>query len=113
MAAENSYHCKDYVTEKVYRNAFEMESVPLVSNARKSDYLVPPISAVFVKEVDLVFKLLPGTTPPTWRKLDFTEQPTPPVLIDAGINVDYMWYAGDQHIRLNQISTFTFYIKNI
>ena len=30
LAFENSYHCKDYITEKVYKNAFFSGSVPIV-----------------------------------------------------------------------------------
>ena len=115
LAMENSYHCRDYVTEKVYRNAFEMESVPVVWGARKSDYPIPPKSAIFVEDFDSVAELaryldyLDKNDAAyleyfNWRKLDFTEEPTYKQAFQHcqlcrlmhGINVDYLRYAGDR-----------------
>ena len=87
LAMENSYHCRDYVTEKVYRNAFEMESVPVVWGARKSDYPIPPKSAIFVEDFNSVAELaryldyLDKNDAAyleyfNWRNLDFMEEPT-------------------------------------
>jgi len=50
LAMENSFHCKDYITEKLYRNGFLMESVPIVWGAKKSDYIVPPKSVIFMED---------------------------------------------------------------
>ena len=33
LAFENSYLCKDYITEKVYRNAFLSGTVPIVCSS--------------------------------------------------------------------------------
>ena len=52
FAAENSYHCRDYITEKLFQNSFKMEAVPVVWGAKKSDYLkvIPEKSAIFVED---------------------------------------------------------------
>ena len=50
LAMENSYHCKDYITEKLYRNGFLMEALPVVWGAKKSDYNVPPKSVIFIED---------------------------------------------------------------
>ena len=56
FAAENSYHCRDYITEKLYRNSFKMEMVPVVWGSKKSDYLkvIPEGSAIFVEDFSSV-----------------------------------------------------------
>lgn len=38
LAFENSYHCKDYITEKLYRNALYVGAVPVVWGSFKADY---------------------------------------------------------------------------
>jgi len=52
LSFENGYHCVDYITEKLYHNGYEMNTVPIVWGAKKSDYLgvVPPHSCIFVED---------------------------------------------------------------
>ena len=52
LAFENSYHCKDYITEKVYRNAFLRGSVPIVWGSKKEDYeaVLPKHSFIFLED---------------------------------------------------------------
>ncbi|CAK8698164.1 unnamed protein product [Clavelina lepadiformis] len=52
FAFENSYHCLDYVTEKLFVNAFKGGAVPVVFGANKSDYqaVVPPNSCIYVDD---------------------------------------------------------------
>ena len=52
FAFENSYHCVDYITEKVFRNSFEMTAVPVVWGGKKQDYLdiLPPYSCIFAED---------------------------------------------------------------
>ena len=52
LAFENSYHCKDYITEKVYRNAFLSGSVPVVWGSKKEDYeaVMPKRSFIFLED---------------------------------------------------------------
>jgi len=52
LAFENSYHCKDYITEKVYRNAFLSGSVPIVWGSKKEDYeaVLPRRSFIFLED---------------------------------------------------------------
>ena len=50
LAMENSYHCKDYITEKMFRNGFLEETVPIVWGAKKSEYNVPPNSVIFMED---------------------------------------------------------------
>ena len=52
LAFENSYHCKDYITEKVYRNAFLSGSVPIVWGSKKEDYeaALPRHSFIFLED---------------------------------------------------------------
>ncbi|CAK8684795.1 unnamed protein product [Clavelina lepadiformis] len=52
FAFENSYHCLDYITEKLYKNSFVAGTVPVVWGAEKRDYLavVPPHSCIFVED---------------------------------------------------------------
>ena len=52
MSFENGYHCVDYLTEKLFYNGFQMEAVPVVWGAKKSDYLavVPPYSCIFAED---------------------------------------------------------------
>ena len=52
LAFENSYHCKDYITEKLYKNGFLAGTVPIVWGASKADYeaVTPPNSCIFVDD---------------------------------------------------------------
>ena len=52
LAFENSLHCKDYITEKVFRNGFKMGAVPIVWGAAKQDYeaILPPGSYILVED---------------------------------------------------------------
>ena len=52
LAFENSYHCKDYITEKVYRNALLSGSVPVVWGSKKEDYeaVLPKHSFIFLED---------------------------------------------------------------
>ncbi|XP_076805936.1 4-galactosyl-N-acetylglucosaminide 3-alpha-L-fucosyltransferase FUT6-like [Clavelina lepadiformis] len=52
FAFENSYHCLDYITEKLSFNAFGGGAVPVVFGAKKSDYqaVVPPNSCIYVDD---------------------------------------------------------------
>ena len=52
LAFENSHHCRDYITEKLFINAFAAGSVPVVWGARRRDYakLVPAHSCIFVDD---------------------------------------------------------------
>ena len=52
LAFENSYHCKDYITEKVYRNAFLSGPVPIVWGSKKEDYeaVLPKHSFIFLED---------------------------------------------------------------
>ncbi|CAK8684789.1 unnamed protein product [Clavelina lepadiformis] len=52
FAFENSYHCLDYITEKLYKKGFVAGTVPVVWGAEKRDYLavVPPHSCIFVDD---------------------------------------------------------------
>ena len=52
LAFENSLHCKDYITEKLFVNSFAMEALPVVYGATKSDYeaVVPPGSFIFAED---------------------------------------------------------------
>ena len=52
LAMENSYHCKDYITEKLYRNGFLVDTVPIVWGAKKSDYNFPKNSVIFMEDYD-------------------------------------------------------------
>lgn len=47
---ENAHLCRDYVTEKLFRNAFLAGAVPVVWGAAKSDYLVPAHSVIFADD---------------------------------------------------------------
>ena len=52
LAFENSHHCLDYITEKLFRNSFLAGVVPVVWGARRRDYerLVPAHSCIFVDD---------------------------------------------------------------
>ncbi|KAL7645710.1 UNVERIFIED_CONTAM: hypothetical protein RMT77_002587 [Armadillidium vulgare] len=53
LAFENS-NCKDYITEKVWWNALEKKSVPIVMGFDKSNYekLLPPFSFIHVEDFE-------------------------------------------------------------
>lgn len=52
LSFENTWHCRDYITEKLYSNGFESHSVPIVWGATKEDYLkrVPAGSFIFADD---------------------------------------------------------------
>nr|XP_018669388.2 alpha-(1,3)-fucosyltransferase 6-like [Ciona intestinalis] len=52
FAFENSYHCRDYITEKFYINSIRQGAVPVVYGATKEDYtaFAPPNSFIFAEE---------------------------------------------------------------
>ena len=52
LAFENSYHCKDYITEKVYKRSFFNGSVPIVWGSKKEDYeaVLPKHSFIFLED---------------------------------------------------------------
>ena len=54
LAFENSLHCRDYVTEKFWRNAIIRGSVPVVWGPSRQDMaeLAPPGSYVHVEDFD-------------------------------------------------------------
>lgn len=49
---ENSFHCKDYITEKFFHNALASLAVPVVWGAKKEDYLAvaPPGSFIYADD---------------------------------------------------------------
>ncbi|XP_039247885.2 4-galactosyl-N-acetylglucosaminide 3-alpha-L-fucosyltransferase 9-like isoform X1 [Styela clava] len=48
---ENSYHCKDYITEKFFNNAINSLTVPVVWGAKKEDYAaVAPLGSFIFAE---------------------------------------------------------------
>ncbi|XP_078490423.1 4-galactosyl-N-acetylglucosaminide 3-alpha-L-fucosyltransferase FUT6-like [Ciona intestinalis] len=52
FAFENSYHCRDYITEKFYINSIQQGAVPVVYGATKEDYkaFAPPNSFIFAED---------------------------------------------------------------
>lgn len=52
FAYENSYHCKDYITEKLFTNAYGNDVVPVVWGAEKQDYeaIAPRDSFIFAED---------------------------------------------------------------
>lgn len=60
IAFENSWHCTDYITEKVFENAFLYDAVPIVWGSSKSDYeaLLPPNSFIFAEDFENFKKLV-------------------------------------------------------
>lgn len=49
---ENSFHCRDYITEKLYRNGFQYGAVPVVWGTAKESYLAiaPPNSFIHAED---------------------------------------------------------------
>ena len=60
LSFENGYHCKDYITEKLFRNSYSMGAVPIVWGANKSDYeaLAPPNSYIYVEDFNTLDDLV-------------------------------------------------------
>ena len=54
LAFENGYHCRDYITEKLFINGFLSNTLPVVWGAKKSDYeaIIPPKSCIFVDDFE-------------------------------------------------------------
>ncbi|XP_035670295.1 alpha-(1,3)-fucosyltransferase 7-like [Branchiostoma floridae] len=52
--AFESYHCREYITEKFWRNALENEAVPIVLGPPKCDYeqIAPPNSFIHVDDFE-------------------------------------------------------------
>merc|ERR1712136_256178 len=52
LSFENTWHCRDYITEKLYSNGFLSHAVPIVWGATKRDYLrqVPEGSFIHADE---------------------------------------------------------------
>nr|XP_039258878.1 4-galactosyl-N-acetylglucosaminide 3-alpha-L-fucosyltransferase FUT6-like [Styela clava] len=52
FAFENSYHCKDYITEKFFNNALMSNAVPVVWGPKRKDYeaIAPPGSFIHVDD---------------------------------------------------------------
>ena len=88
MAFENTLHCKDYITEKLFYNSLKMRTVPVVYGAKKSDYeaIVPPGSVIYAEDYktpkDLVDYLnyLDGNTKAyleyfKWKQMNVKDMP--------------------------------------
>jgi len=60
LSFENAHNCKDYITEKLYRNAFMSGAVPILYGASKEDYeaVIPEKSAIFVDDYPDLSKLV-------------------------------------------------------
>lgn len=60
FAFENSYQCKDYITEKFYRNSLFAGAVPVVFGSTKSDYeaVAPPGSFIFLEDFETLRDLV-------------------------------------------------------
>lgn len=60
LAFENTFHCKDYITEKFFSNALSNLAVPIVWGAAKEDYaaIAPPNSFIHVDDFDTVKDLV-------------------------------------------------------
>ena len=52
LSFENQLHCKDYITEKLFKNAFANDAVPVVYGGTRSDYeeIAPPGSFIFAED---------------------------------------------------------------
>ena len=52
LSFENQWHCKGYLTEKLWNNAIRSEAVPVVWGAAKADYeaTLPPGSYIFADD---------------------------------------------------------------
>ena len=88
LAFENSYHCRDYITEKLTQNSLMSGTVPVVYGATKEDLeaFVPPNSCIFVDDfkspqelVDYLNYLDKNETAYksylTWRTLNHQDMP--------------------------------------
>ena len=60
LAFENSYHCKEYITEKIWYNSFYLGTVPVVWGGAKDDYerLAPPHSFIHFEDFETPEKLV-------------------------------------------------------
>lgn len=60
FAFENSFGCKDYITEKLYRNSLFAGAVPVVLGSPKSDYnaAAPPGSFIFLEDFNTLRDLV-------------------------------------------------------
>lgn len=60
LSFENSYHCKDYITEKVWWNALQSGAVPVIWGPAKEDVeaLLPEGSFILAENFKTVFDLV-------------------------------------------------------
>ena len=60
LAFENGFHCREYITEKLWFNSFYAGTVPVVWGARKEDYIraLPPNSFIFYEDFPTSNKLI-------------------------------------------------------
>ena len=60
LAFENSYHCKDYITEKLWYNSFYVGLVPIIWGPQKSDLksLLPKYSYIYFEDFANVSSLV-------------------------------------------------------
>ena len=60
LSFENSFHCKDYITEKVWWNAFQAGAVPVIWGPTKTDVaaVLPVGSYIFAEDFDTVQDLV-------------------------------------------------------
>lgn len=60
FAFENSYHCRDYITEKFFINGFRAGVVPIAWGATKADYeaVAPPNSFIYAEDFETVQDLV-------------------------------------------------------
>lgn len=111
MSFENQWHCKGYLTEKVWNNGIRAETVPVVWGARKEDYedALPPGSFIFASDytpeklTEYLQYLDKNDTAYreyfNWRTLDVDEMPDNHretgvcqlCRILHGINIDNIW----------------------
>nr|XP_039255596.1 4-galactosyl-N-acetylglucosaminide 3-alpha-L-fucosyltransferase FUT6-like [Styela clava] len=60
FAFENSYHCRDYITEKFFVNGLDASAIPIVWGATKQDYdaIAPPGSYIYADDFSTVKELI-------------------------------------------------------
>ena len=120
LSFENGYHCKDYVTEKLFRNGYLMGAVPVVWGATKSDYeaLAPPDSFIHTDDFDTSADLVKYLNYLDrnhsayreyfmWRTKNVTEMPQYGRTVDQcqlcriihGINVDNIYHSNYKELK--------------
>ena len=60
LSFENGYHCKDYITEKLWYNAFYVGAVPVIWGPEKSDLeeILPENSYIFIEDFSTLGRLV-------------------------------------------------------